>query len=186
MKYLLLIIAVLPTASIAQSKKKKLQIVVNAEKKANEALENNLKKHVQYLADDKLEGRRTGTKGEELAMQYIIKQYQQAGLQPKGTNGFVQAFTINEGKQIDAATTLTVNGKTLIIVKDYFPLNYSALGLVKGTAAMALNEPDNPWFRDVREWLEDNANNPHYNIDEAIKKDADKAAKKGATALFIY
>ena len=82
MKYLLLIIAVLPTASIAQSKKKKLQIVVNAEKKANEALENNLKKHVQYLADDKLEGRRTGTKGEELAMQYIIKQYQQAGLQP--------------------------------------------------------------------------------------------------------
>ena len=34
-----------------------------------------LKVHIQYLADDKLEGRRTGTKGEELAMQYIISQF---------------------------------------------------------------------------------------------------------------
>jgi aminopeptidase YwaD len=61
---------------------------------------------VQYLADDKLEGRRTGTKGEELAMQYIIDQYKQMGLEPKGTNGYIQEFEINEGKQIDAATGL--------------------------------------------------------------------------------
>ncbi len=186
MKYLLLIITILPIASIAQSKKKKLQMAASTEQKINETLTNNLKSHVQYLADDKLEGRRTGTKGEQLAMQYIVNQYQQAGLQPKGTNGFIQPFTINEGKQIDAATTLTVNSKTLGISKDYFPLSYSALGLAKGMAALALNEAGNPWFRDVKEWLEDNTNNPHYDIDEAIKKDADKAAKKGATALFIY
>ena len=28
----------------------------------------NLKLHIQYLADDKLEGRRTGTNGEKMAM----------------------------------------------------------------------------------------------------------------------
>ena len=38
--------------------------------KTDTQTEDNLKAHVEYLADDKLEGRRTGTKGEELAMQY--------------------------------------------------------------------------------------------------------------------
>lgn len=57
---------------------------------------------------------------------------------------------------------------------------------IKGSAALSLNEPGNPWFRDVKEWVEDNANNPHYDFDEAIRKDAEKATKKGATALFIY
>ena len=161
-------------------------MVVVAEKKANETLESNLKKHIQYLADDKLEGRRAGTAGEKLAMQYIINQYQQAGLEPKGDNGYLQAFTINEGKQIDATTELLVNNKSLTIQQDFFPLSYSALAIVKGSTALSLNEPGNLWFRDVKEWIEDNVNNPHYDIDDAIKKDAKKAANKGATALFIY
>ncbi len=161
-------------------------MVVAAEKKVNETLVSNLKKHVQYLADDKLEGRRAGTAGEKLAMQYIINQYQQAGLEPKGDNGYLQAFTINEGKQIDATTTLLINNKSLTIQQDFFPLSYCALATIKGSAALSLNETGNPWFRDVKEWIEDNANNPHYDIDETIKKEAEKAAKKGATALFIY
>ncbi|MBC7652252.1 MAG: M28 family peptidase, partial [Deinococcales bacterium] len=186
MKHFVVIICLLPVLSNAQSKKKKLQMAVVAEKKANEILVSNLKSHVQYLADDKLEGRRTGTNGEKLAMQYIIKQYQQAGLEPKGANGYLQEFTINEGKQIDTSTALLVNNTSLTVLQDFFPLCYSALATIKGSAALSLNEPGNPWFRDVKEWLEDNANNPHYDIDEAIKKDAEKAAKKGATALFIY
>ncbi|HEX7846302.1 MAG TPA: hypothetical protein VF476_10930, partial [Chitinophagaceae bacterium] len=35
----------------------------------------NLKTHISYLADDKLEGRRTGTAGEKLAMEYISEQF---------------------------------------------------------------------------------------------------------------
>ncbi len=186
MRYFVVIICLLPVLSNGQSKKKKLQMAVAAERKTNEILISNIKSHVQYLADDKLEGRRSGTAGEKLAMQYIINQYQQAGLEPKGTNGYLQEFTINEGKQIDATTTLLVNNTSLTVLQDFFPLCYSALATIKGSAALALNEPGNPWFRDVKEWLEDNANNPHYDIDDAIKRDAEKAAKKGATALFIY
>ena len=186
MKYFILFISLLPIIGNAQNKKKKLQMAAAAEQKANETLTNNLKTHIQYLADDKLEGRRTGSHGEELAMKYIINQYQEAGLEPKGTDGYIQKFTINEGKQIDVATELIVNKKSLMVVKDFFPLSYSAISTNKGSAAMALNEAGNPWFRDAKEWLEDNISNPHYDIDEAIKKDAEKAAKKGATALFIY
>ena len=39
----------------------------------------NLRNHTSFLADDKLEGRRTGTKGEELAYQYIVQQKARKG-----------------------------------------------------------------------------------------------------------
>ena len=50
---------ILPITVEAQSKRK-LRI---AAEKEQALTQNNLQKHVQYLADDKLEGRRTGTVG---------------------------------------------------------------------------------------------------------------------------
>jgi hypothetical protein len=49
--------------------------------------EKDIKKHVAYLASDKLKGRATGTKQERKAGDYIAKQFKKAGLQHKGTNG---------------------------------------------------------------------------------------------------
>jgi hypothetical protein len=46
--------------------------------------------HVQYLADDKLEGRKTGTPGYELAAKYVETQFAAAGLKPAGSAGFRQ------------------------------------------------------------------------------------------------
>ncbi len=46
--------------------------------------------HIQYLADDKLEGRGTGTEGFAKAAAYVTDQFQKAGLQPAGVNGYVQ------------------------------------------------------------------------------------------------
>jgi len=46
--------------------------------------------HVQYLADDKLQGRRTGTPGYETAVQYVESQFKQIGLKPAGTSGYRQ------------------------------------------------------------------------------------------------
>ncbi|WP_026879922.1 M28 family peptidase [Hymenobacter norwichensis] len=43
--------------------------------------------HVQYLADDKLRGRLPGTAGYQLAVDYVISQYQKYGVQPAGENG---------------------------------------------------------------------------------------------------
>ena len=44
----------------------------------------NLKTHIQFLASDSLEGRRTGTKGEMLAAHYIANKFSEYGLVPKG------------------------------------------------------------------------------------------------------
>lgn len=182
MKKYLLVLLLLPAFSYSQSKKKKKQ----AEEKANAELVTHLTAHVQYLADDKLEGRRTGTKGEELAMQYIIEQYKQMGLEPKGTVGYVQEFEINEGKQVDDATVFKVDGKSLLLDKEYFPLAFSAVKSIKGTPAISLTESGQPWFKDLKDLLEENKTNPHFDIEEAIKKMVKSVAAKGATALFIF
>lgn len=58
-----------------------------------------LKKSVNYLSSDKLEGRRTGTEGEKLAAAFISKQFNKAGLAPLGDAGsYTQAFEVS-GKE---------------------------------------------------------------------------------------
>jgi aminopeptidase YwaD len=182
MKKYLLVLLLVPSLVFAQSKKKKRL----AEEKANTELVMRLSAHIQYLADDKLEGRRTGTPGEELAMQYIIEQYRQMGLEPKGTNGYIQEFEINEGRQIDENTFLKVDGISLTLWKEYIPLPYSAIKSIKASPAMALSEKGEPWFKDLKELLEENKSNPKFDINEEIKKMANALVSKGATALFIY
>jgi Zn-dependent M28 family amino/carboxypeptidase len=46
-----------------------------------------MKAHDRFLASDLLEGRGPGTRGDDLAMQYIAAQFEAAGLEPAGDNG---------------------------------------------------------------------------------------------------
>ncbi len=146
----------------------------------------NLKAHIQYLSDDKLEGRRTGTAGEKLAMEYISNQFSSTGLLPKGTSNYYQAFEVNEGKQIDPSTELSINGSKLETGKEYFPFPYSAPGKMEALPAIAVQEADMPWFVDLKDALEENKANPHFDLPDYIYTNTKKAKDKGATALFIY
>lgn len=59
----------------------------------------NIRKHIEYLASDKLKGRGTASKGEQKAAKYIAKQYKKLGLMPKGDNGtFFHDFTFKRGR----------------------------------------------------------------------------------------
>jgi hypothetical protein len=183
MKKLLLLIVLIPVFTIAQSKRKKAK----AKQQENETIVANLKTHIQYLADDKLEGRRTGTRGELLAMQYISKQYEQMGIEPKGAAGYIQEFEIDEGKLVDESKTfLSINDTKAVLNADFFPLAFSASKAAKGNPAVALNESGLPWFRDVKDALDENQSNPHFDVFDYIKKEADKVADKGASALLLY
>jgi Zn-dependent M28 family amino/carboxypeptidase len=46
-----------------------------------------LRGHLEFLADDALEGRAPGTRGGELAQKYIASQFRRLGLQPAGDSG---------------------------------------------------------------------------------------------------
>jgi len=48
---------------------------------------NAIRAHLEFLADDALEGRRPGTRGGELAAKYIAAQFERLGLEPAGDSG---------------------------------------------------------------------------------------------------
>ena len=156
-------------------------------KKADKVTLANLDTHIRFLADDKLEGRRTGTPGEQSAGDYISISFARSGLQPKGdNNGWKQSFEVNEGRQISDQTSFIIDDKPLVLNKEYFPLAFSAVGSVTGSPAIALQEKGDPWFMDLKELLETNKGNPHFDLPGAVRAKAKECAKKGATALILY
>ena len=62
------------------------------------ALEQRLRAHVTFLADDLLEGRAAGTRGHQLAMAYVTAHHARLGLEPAGTQGFLQPMRFRESK----------------------------------------------------------------------------------------
>lgn len=156
-------------------------------KKADKAAIASLQGHISFLADDKLEGRRAGSNGEKLAGEYISKQFLEAGLQPKGDNNtWLQAFEINDGKQISSSTFFFINNHELKVNEEFFPLAGSPNGSLEEAVSLALPERGVPWFFDLKELLEENKENPHFDLVQAIRAKAAKVADKGANALIIY
>lgn len=55
--------------------------------------------HIKILASDSLEGRGTGTEGERMAADYIVREFSSIGLQSKGDNAtWLQAFDYRKGE----------------------------------------------------------------------------------------
>lgn len=164
--------------------------------KADKAVVANLQAHIGYLADDKLEGRRAGSVGEWAAAEYISTQFKAIGLKPKGVSPFGiiteqtfeynQAFDINDGKQASDSSYFTINGKKLLPGKEFFPFPFSSGKAIEASPAIALQEPDMPWFIDLKDILNENSQNPHFDLDDYIKTNAKKAYERGASAVILY
>jgi len=91
-----------------------------------DAVERDLKVTIEYLASDKLEGRRTGTPGAQLAADYIVKQFKKIGLKPgagsaNGKTGYLQQFPY--AKKDEAAVS-----------------GYNVIGILDGTDKVLKNE----------------------------------------------
>lgn len=62
-------------------------------------------KHVAFLADDKLEGRNTGSEGHKIAANYVAQEFERAGLKAAGTKGYIQPVPFAV-RQIDEPNSL--------------------------------------------------------------------------------
>ena len=176
MKRFLGLVLLISTAGSAQKLKKADKLVVS-----------NLQTHISFLADDKLEGRRTGSPGEKLAFDYISNQFAAAGLEPRGeSGGYIQSFEVNEGKQMNPSTQLIINNNKLVLDRDFFPLAFSSNIKTETSGTIALPESGTVWFWDLKETLEENKTNPHFDLEEAIIKKVNNVAGKRAIALLIY
>jgi len=79
--------------------------------KAVPGTQDRLKSDIQYLSSDKLEGRGVGTKGLNLAADYIRKQFQQAGLDVKRVDGDAfQKFTLVTDVKLAAPNSVKLVG----------------------------------------------------------------------------
>ncbi|MFB0937640.1 MAG: M28 family peptidase [Urechidicola sp.] len=63
-----------------------------------EKYDRRIQEDVTFLANDKLEGRATGSEGEKIASEYIAKRFKQLGLAPKGSDGYFQSFSFKPKK----------------------------------------------------------------------------------------
>src|ERR1043165_4730111 len=63
--------------------------------------------HIQFLADDKLEGRNTGSEGFRQAVAYVAGQFDKIGLKPAGTSGYLQPVKF-ETRQLEPDSTLAL------------------------------------------------------------------------------
>jgi acetylornithine deacetylase/succinyl-diaminopimelate desuccinylase-like protein len=96
---------------------------------AQEIKKENLVKHIETLAADELEGRGTGTSGEEQAAKYIEGRFKNLKLKPMGeNNAFRQEFTFKggmhgtgpEGKTKNVVAYLDNNADRTIIIGAHF------------------------------------------------------------------
>lgn len=93
-----------------------------------------LKQHISTLSSDEFGGREPGTKGEQLALEYISKHFKAIGLEAKGTSGYLQAFTFTRNLKPGPQCRLSIGGKNLEAGKDFYPLGYSANAKAAGDA----------------------------------------------------
>ncbi len=68
--------------------------------------------HVTFLADDKLEGRNTGSAGHRKAAEYVAGEFARSGIEPAGTERYLQPVHLisREIDEIHSSLTLVKNG----------------------------------------------------------------------------
>jgi hypothetical protein len=84
--------------------------VVHAETPAVTFSPERFRSHVEFLADDLLEGRETGTRGYDIAARYVASQFRAYGLEPGGHDGsWFQPVTLQRTTRA-GNSSLTISG----------------------------------------------------------------------------
>lgn len=96
-----------------------------------------LKGEVEFLASEKLEGRRTGTEGAKQAAQFLTDQLKAAGVKELAP-GYLSQFEFSAGVNVVTnSNELEVNGKKFELGKHFHPLPFTASANVEGKVIFA-------------------------------------------------
>jgi hypothetical protein len=161
-----------------------------------------LKQHIQTLANDLYEGRETGSHGEQLSYGYIIQQFEDIGLEPRGDIGFLQKFPFLKGYQTGDSNMLQIDGKRYDLKKDFYPLPHFLKGEVKGTivnvgygiSAPKIDYDDYAKIEEnlkgkifIMEYFSPEGNNPHSKYADYmdVQTKVETAVRHGASAIIF-
>ena len=102
--------------------------------------EERIRKHVEFLASDKLEGRRAGTPAEAEAAKYIAKEFRSYGLEPAAKN-FLQPFTFVSSVKLGAQNSFQIKtgsgARPLKVGEEFMPLAFSSSDPAAGQVVLA-------------------------------------------------
>lgn len=101
------------------------------------AVEDSLRRHVQFLADDAREGRGIGTRGLDQAADYIAAVLQSIGLEPAFDGSYFQPFDMGWGVTLGAGNNVTLHDVRLDTASGIMPLGFSSAGTVRGPVVFA-------------------------------------------------
>ena len=110
-----------------------------------------MKQHITYLASDALEGRMTGTKGEQMATQYVANAFEKIGLVPFGDKDtWFETFEFTAGVALGQGNTLALEAGpqklSYTCDSDWRPLSFSQTGAIPASeivfAGYGLETPD--------------------------------------------
>src|SRR5262245_33998907 len=64
--------------------------------------------HVEALANDGMEGRNTGSTAHKRAAEYVANQFQKAGLEPAGVDGYIQPVAFKTRRIVEGESSLAL------------------------------------------------------------------------------
>lgn len=98
-----------------------------------------IKAQVRYLASEELGGRGSGTKGNDLAGNFIAQRFRAIGLKPAGEKGtYFQRFSVFTGVKLGPANRVALNsGSPLTLKQDWMPLSFSKNAAVEAPLVFA-------------------------------------------------
>ncbi len=199
-----LIFTTQPSVMVAKAQQAAARKEAAASKVSAEAIS----RHVNFLASDKLQGRRAGTPQADEAAKYIAKEFKSYGLKPVYGKNFLQDFPFISGVKLGASNrfqlTLSTGTQSLKVGTDYMPLAFSSFVPAQGPLVFlgyGINAPelehDDYAKTDVKGKVvvilrgSPDGNNPHGKFTEftapglEIQKKTIKAREKGAAGVIF-
>jgi hypothetical protein len=92
-----------------------------------------IQESIQYLASEELAGRAPGTKGHQLAQNYIVSYFKRLQLHGVFEGSFLQELQVPNKVAVDTSeTVLFVKNESRVLGLDFYPVKFSSNGFVSG------------------------------------------------------
>lgn len=110
-----------------------MAVAATATVDAYEITADSIRRHIEVIAHDSIEGREVGTEGEWKAARYLIDVFRRAGLTPKGDSiaddggaTYLQPFEFTKAIDLGEDNRLSIRGVELELHEEFLPLHQSA------------------------------------------------------------
>jgi len=102
-------------------------------KYTNSIVVEDLKKHLNILASDSMEGRETGKKGQKMAAEYISKTFKEYGIPPYDGQSYYQNFKVKSGRHLCKCSTCDSESVIDKIINKNYVKGQNIIGYIEGT-----------------------------------------------------